>query len=91
MKNSSKEHMKATKRILRYVKSTIDFGIHYSSNMFELVGFTNSNLKGSLGDRKSISGNYFSLGSGLITSNSKKKSMVSLSSIEEKYVVVTSG
>eukprot|EP00253_Pinus_taeda_P005594 PITA_05594 len=48
------------------------------------------NWGGSLDDRKSTSGNYFSFGSGLITWSSKKQSVVSLSSTEAEYVAVTS-
>jgi hypothetical protein len=36
-------HMKATKRILRYVRGTLNFGIHYyTSKRFNLVGFSDS-------------------------------------------------
>ena len=82
--------MKAAKRILRYVKSTVGFGTHYSSNKFELVGFSDSDWGRSLDDQKSTSGNCFSLGSSLITWSSKMQSMVSLSSTEAEYVAVTS-
>ena len=43
MKNPSEIHMKAAKRILRYVKDTLNFGIHYySAEKFNLVGFSDS-------------------------------------------------
>lgn len=43
MTNPSEIHMKAAKRILRYVKGTLNFGIHYySSKKFNLVGFSDS-------------------------------------------------
>eukprot|EP00253_Pinus_taeda_P029235 PITA_29235 len=45
---------------------------------------------GSIDDRKSTYGNCFSFSSGLITWNSKKQSIVALSSIEVEYVAVTS-
>eukprot|EP00253_Pinus_taeda_P015435 PITA_15435 len=91
MTNPSEIHMKAAKRILRYVKGILNFGIHYySSEKFNLVGFSDSNWGGSLDDRKSTSGNCFSFGSGLITWSSKKQSVVALSSTEAEYVAVTS-
>ena len=67
MTNPYEIHMKVAKRILRYVKGTLEFGIHYySSEKFNLVGFSDSDWGGSLDDRKSTSGNCFSFGSGLI-------------------------
>eukprot|EP00253_Pinus_taeda_P017386 PITA_17386 len=51
---------------------------------------SDSDWGGSLDDRKSTSGNCFSFGSGLITWNSKKQSVVALSSTEAEYVAVTS-
>jgi hypothetical protein len=45
-------HMKAAKRILRYVRGTLNFGIHYhTSKRFNLIGFSDSDWGGSLDDR----------------------------------------
>ena len=83
--------MKVAKRILRYVKGTLNVGIHYyTSKRFNLVGFSDSDRGISLDDRKSTFGNCFSFGSGLITWSSKKQSIVALSSTEVEYVAVTS-
>ena len=74
MTNLSEIHMEAAKRILRYVKGTLNFGIHYYSfEKFNLVGFSDSDWGGSVDDGKSTSGNCFSFGSGLITWSKKKK------------------
>ena len=49
MKNPSQIHMKAAKIILRYVKDTLNFGIHYYfSKKFNLVGFSDSDWGGSM-------------------------------------------
>ena len=60
-------HLRAAKRILRYVVGTINFGIWYSNvKIFKLFGFTDSDWAGSLEDRKSTYGYMFLLGSGSI-------------------------
>jgi hypothetical protein len=67
-------HWKTTKRILRYVRGTIQFKIHYSSGGTPLlVGFTDSDWADDPDDRKSTAGYVFSLGSGLDTWACKKK------------------
>nr|XP_027192901.1 uncharacterized protein LOC113787787 [Cicer arietinum] len=57
-------HWLAAKRILRYVKGTINLGIFYrkgESNL-KLVAFTDSDYAGDLDDRRSTSGFVFKLG-----------------------------
>eukprot|EP00253_Pinus_taeda_P031088 PITA_31088 len=54
MENPRESHWKAAKRILRYVRGTIQFGIHYSAKATPLlVGFTDSDWAGDPDDRKS--------------------------------------
>lgn len=58
-------HLKVAKRILRYVKGTVDFGIHYfTSKDVDLVGFNDLDWGNNLDDWKSTFGNCFSLGFG---------------------------
>ncbi|XP_074300477.1 secreted RxLR effector protein 161-like [Silene latifolia] len=93
MHNPTKQHFGAAKRILRYVASSLNFGIWYTTvpeENFRLVGFTDSDLAGCLDDRKSTSGNIFSLGSGAITWSSKKQETIALSSSEAEYAAASS-
>ena len=46
-------HWKVAKRILRYIKGTVRFGIQYTVGTPDLVGFTYSNWDGSVDDQKS--------------------------------------
>ena len=79
-------HWKAAKRILRYVRGTVQFGIHYSAKAsLLLVDFTDSDWAGDPDDRKSTAGYVFTLGSGPITWACKKQSAISLSSAEAEY------
>ena len=66
-------HMTAAKRILRYVKGTIDYGLLYKSDKeCELIGYCDSDYASYLDDRKSTSGLIFFLGSKLIAWNCSK-------------------
>ena len=61
-------HMVGEKHILRYVVGTVDFGLDYVRGYgVSLVGYTDSDWAGCAADRKSTSGCYFSLGSGLVS------------------------
>jgi len=88
MENPKSMHLQAAKRILRYVQGTIRYGIMYRKiDDFILIGYTNSDWAGSSDDRKNTSRYVFHLGSGAISWTSKKKPIVSLSSIEVEYIV----
>jgi hypothetical protein len=77
-------HCKATKSILRYVKGTIKFGIHYGANStLDLISFTDSNWASNNTDCKFTCGYSLSLGSGPICWLSKKQAAIYLSLAEE--------
>ena len=67
-------HLKATKRILRYLKHTQNVGLCYPKGAkFELVGYSDSNYVGCKVGRKSTSGTYQLLGRSLVSWSSKSK------------------
>jgi hypothetical protein len=79
------EHWTATKRVLRYVKGTLDFGILYGkSKEPQLCGYSDLDWAGSMDDRKSTTCYVFSLGTRAVSWTNKKHA-VSLSSTEAKY------
>ncbi|PKI62768.1 hypothetical protein CRG98_016867 [Punica granatum] len=87
MESPKQSHLQAAKRILRYIKGTLDEGVFYSSsNDFQLVGFTDSDWGGDVGERKSTSGYVFSLGNGAFSWSSKKQQVVALSTAEAEYI-----
>jgi hypothetical protein len=66
-------HLKATKRILRYLKYTQNVGLWYPKGAkFELVGYSDSDYAGCKVERKSISGTCQLLGRSLVSWSSKK-------------------
>ena len=62
MKRPTETHLQAAKRVLRYVKGTVNFGLFYKKGgTQELVGYTDSDYAGDQNDRKSTSGHVFVL------------------------------
>ena len=68
-------------------RGTVDYGLKYNANQkINLEGYV-SYWAGSAIDRKSTSGCCFSMGSGVISWFSRKRSCVALSTAEAEYVV----
>ncbi|OIT28784.1 retrovirus-related pol polyprotein from transposon tnt 1-94, partial [Nicotiana attenuata] len=86
----SEVHLKAAKRVVRYIKGTINYGVkfHRSRNM-ELFGYSDSDWGGSLDDMKSTSGYCFSLGSRMFSWCSKKQDTVAQSTAQAEFVAAT--
>ena len=56
-------HLGLVKRIIRYVKGSLDLGLWYPNNtQFDLVGYCDADFAGSLTDRKSTSGYMSTIG-----------------------------
>ena len=73
-------HLKAAKRILKYLKGTAFVGLSYPSHSpIRLVGYSDSDFAGCKLDRKSTSGTCHLLGSSLISWHNKKQACVALS------------
>ena len=76
---------------MRYVAGTLNFVLWYTKyDSNQLSGHTDSDIAGSLDDRKSTSGHVFQLGTNPISWASKKQPIVSISSAEAEYVTTTS-
>ncbi|KAA0058430.1 putative mitochondrial protein [Cucumis melo var. makuwa] len=80
MESPTTTHLKVTKRILRYLRGTLDYGLFYSSSKeFKLEGYYDSDWAGDTNDRKSTSGYVFFIGNTAFTWSSKKQPIVTLS------------
>jgi len=84
-------HIQAVKRVLRYIKGTLTYGIFYKQcGNEELFAYTDSDYTGDLEDRKSTSGFLFLLSAGAISWSSKKQLVITLSTTEAEFIVVAS-
>ena len=79
-------HMQALKRIVRYVKGTLDHGLHlYPSSCSTLISYTDADWGGCPDTRRSTSGYCVFLGDNLLSWSSKRQPTLSRSSAESEY------
>jgi hypothetical protein len=84
-------HLVVAKHVMRYLKGTIDYGLTYDrDHNFTLSGYTDLDWAGSVANGKSTSGCCFSLGSTMISWQSRKKSSIALSTAEAEYIAACS-
>ncbi|PKU68172.1 Retrovirus-related Pol polyprotein from transposon TNT 1-94 [Dendrobium catenatum] len=76
---------KDLKRLLRYVKATLAFGLPISTGDSTLRVYTDADWASDQADRKSVSGFCIFLGSTLISWHAKKQATVAKSSTEAEY------
>lgn len=78
-------HFTAVKRILRYVKGTLDLGLAFSKSSLTLSAFSDADWAGSAIDRRSTGGYCVFLGSNLLSWSAKKQATMARSSTEADY------
>ncbi|KAK6151880.1 hypothetical protein DH2020_014515 [Rehmannia glutinosa] len=85
--NPKESYMSAVKRIFRYLKGTIRYGLFYPKNEnFSLKGYSDSDYAGNIDDRKSTSGSCQFLGDCLVSWFSKKQNSIATSTTEAEYI-----
>ena len=88
--NPSEAHFTAAKRVLRYLKGTVDWGLRYQCKSDELVGYSDADFAGDEDDRHSTTGNVFLLAGSAVSWLSRKQRIVALSTAEAEYVALSS-
>jgi hypothetical protein len=86
MHSPTDEHWNGVKRILRYLKGTLSYGLQIRAHSsFDLHAYSDADWAGCPDDRRSTSGFCVFLGSNLLSWGSKKQNTVSKSSTEAEY------
>jgi transposase InsO family protein len=94
--NPGPHHIGALKRVLRYLKGTIDFQLTYgtegsgssgsSNSTLAVLGHCDSDWGASLDDRRSVSGTVFTIAGGAVTWQAQRQKSVALSTVEAEYM-----
>jgi hypothetical protein len=86
--NPKQVHLRAVKRIMRYLVYTPKLGLWYpKGSTFDLIGYSDADYAGCKIDRKSTSGTCQFLGRSLVSWASKNQNSVALSTAEAEYIV----
>lgn len=81
------QHWRAVKRVFRYLKGTMDFGLVYRKvNEPKLVCYTDADWAGDHENRRSISGMVSFLSTGPISYKSQQQPVVAMSTTESEYI-----
>ncbi len=68
MQTPRKPHLDAMRRILRYIKHTLQCGIFYEAkSQLQVHGYMDANWVGNVSDKRSTSGFMFFFGSGVVS------------------------
>lgn len=87
MENPKEVHIKALKRIIRYVKGTRNYGIAFNSNsLYTFESYSDADYAGDRNTRRSTSGYICFLGDGPISWCSQQQRCVALSTTESEYI-----
>ncbi|CAD7000790.1 unnamed protein product [Ceratitis capitata] len=87
--NYNSEHWKVAKRVLRYLKGTLNYGLFYEQTDEELYAVADADWGGNLTDRRSYSGYAFILAGVVISWEARKQKTVSPSSTESEYMALS--
>lgn len=82
-------YWKMAKRVLRYLKGTIDYKIRYSAEDDCLTAYVDSDWAGDTSDRRSNTGYVAVLAGGPISWSSRKQRTVALSTMEAEYMALS--
>ena len=84
-----REHWKAVKWILRYLRGTSDMKLCFGCDDLTLRGFTDADMAGDVDTRKSTSGYVIIFAGGAISWQSRLQKCVALSTTEAEFIAAT--
>ena len=86
--NPGDDHWHALERVLRYLKGTASYGIHYTGYPRVLEGYSDSNWISDADEIKATSGYLFTLGGGAVSWKSCKQTILTRSTMEAELTAL---
>uniref|UniRef100_A0A2N9ELT5 Reverse transcriptase Ty1/copia-type domain-containing protein n=1 Tax=Fagus sylvatica TaxID=28930 RepID=A0A2N9ELT5_FAGSY len=86
--NPGEDHWKAIVRVLRYLKYTLNYGVHYTRYPAVLEGYSDANWISDTNDTKSTSGYVFTLGGAAVSWKSSKQTCIARSTMESEFIAL---
>jgi hypothetical protein len=88
MSNPGDDHWHALERVLRYLKHTMSYGIHYSGHPAVLEGYSDANWISDIDQIYATSGYAFTLGGGAVSWRSCKQTILTKSTMEAELTTL---
>jgi hypothetical protein len=89
MSKAGPSHWMAVKRIMRYLKGTLDLKLCLGGKDISLRGFCDADWGGDTNERRSTTGYAFFVGVGAISWNCKRQPTIALSTTEAEYMATS--
>ena len=86
--NSAKDHWEDLVRVLRYLKYTITYGLHYTRYPSVLEGYSDANWISNNIETKSTSGYVFTLGGTAVSWKSSKQTCIARSTMKSEFIAL---
>ncbi|PKI65479.1 hypothetical protein CRG98_014137 [Punica granatum] len=86
--NPSRDHWKAIVRVLKYLRYTRDYGLHYTRYPAILEGYSDANLISNITDSKSTSKYVFTLAGATVSWKSSKQTVIARSTMKSEFIAL---
>ena len=86
--NPGTDHWKAIVRVLRYLRYTRNYGLHYTRYPEVLEGFSDANWISDVKDSKSTSSYMFTLSGAAVSWRSSKQTVIARSTMESEFIAL---
>ena len=86
--NPRAKHWQGIMRVLKYLRFTRDYGLHYTRYPVVLEGYSDANRISNIKDSKSHSGYVFTLGGAIVSWKSSKQTVIATSIKEFEFIAL---